>query len=101
MQARQRVANAAVIEAETMLGYTQIRAPFEGVITRKLADVGDLATPGKPLLEMENPAALRLKPTCRSRVRHLKLGEKLPCVSPRSQRRWTESSARFRLPPIP
>jgi RND family efflux transporter MFP subunit len=61
VQARQRVAQAAVTEAETMLGYTQIAAPFAGVITRKLADLGDLATPGKPLLEIENPAELRLE----------------------------------------
>ncbi|MBI2928613.1 MAG: efflux RND transporter periplasmic adaptor subunit [Verrucomicrobia bacterium] len=79
VQARQRVANAAVTEAETMLGYTQISAPFEGVITRKLADVGDLATPGKPLLEMENPAALRLEADVPEAVfGNLKLGEKLP-----------------------
>ena len=56
-----RVARAAVVEAETMLGYAKVSAPFDGVITRKLADVGDLATPGKPIVEMEDPAALRLE----------------------------------------
>jgi RND family efflux transporter MFP subunit len=60
-QAKARVARAAVIEAQTMLGYAKVTAPFDGVITRKLADVGDLATPGKPLVEMEDPAALRLE----------------------------------------
>ena len=45
-QARARVAIAGVTEAETMLGYTKVSAPFAGVITRKHADVGDLATPG-------------------------------------------------------
>ncbi|MFA7233053.1 MAG: efflux RND transporter periplasmic adaptor subunit [Terrimicrobiaceae bacterium] len=60
-QAKVRVARAAVIEAETMLGYAKVTAPFDGVITRKMADVGDLATPGKPLVEMEDPGALRLE----------------------------------------
>ena len=60
-ESKARVARAAVIEAETMLGYAKVTAPFDGVITRKLADVGDLATPGKPLVEMEDPAALRLE----------------------------------------
>lgn len=60
-ESRARVARAAVAEAETMLGYTTINAPFDGVITRKLADVGDLASPGKPLLEMEDPTALRFE----------------------------------------
>ena len=60
-QSKARVARAAVTEAETMLGYAKVTAPFDGVITRKLADVGDLATPGKPLVEMEDPGALRLE----------------------------------------
>lgn len=60
-QTRSRVAAAAVKEAETMLGYADILAPFNGVVTRKLADVGDLATPGKPLLEMEDSSALRVE----------------------------------------
>ncbi len=61
VQSRERVARAAVTEAETLLGYARITAPFDGVVTRKLADVGDLAAPGKPLLELEDPAALRLE----------------------------------------
>lgn len=61
VQARNRVAKGSVAEAETMLGYTSVRAPFDGVITRKLADVGDLASPGKPLLEIEDPKNLRFE----------------------------------------
>lgn len=60
-QARQLVTRANVAAAETMLGYVRLTAPFDGVITRKLADVGDLAAPGKPLLELEDPAVLRLE----------------------------------------
>lgn len=59
--ARLRVAKSAVVEAETMLAYTRITAPFDGVIARKLADVGDLAMPGKPLFEIESPATLRFE----------------------------------------
>ncbi len=44
---------AMVGEAETMLGYTTIRAPFDGVVARKQAEAGDLASPGMPLLEVE------------------------------------------------
>jgi RND family efflux transporter MFP subunit len=61
VQARQRIAQASVKEVETLLGYTRVTAPFDGVITRKWADVGDLAAPGKPLLEMEDPANLRFE----------------------------------------
>jgi RND family efflux transporter MFP subunit len=61
MESRHRVAAASVTEAETMLGYTKVVAPFAGVITRKLADVGDLAAPGRALVEIDDPAALRLE----------------------------------------
>lgn len=61
VQARWRVADAGVTEAQTMLGYATVTAPFDGVITRKLADVGDLASPGRPLVDLEDPAALRLE----------------------------------------
>jgi RND family efflux transporter MFP subunit len=54
-------ADAGVVEARTMLQYTGIEAPFDGVVTRKLVEVGDLATPGKPLLEMENSSLLRFE----------------------------------------
>jgi len=56
-----RVAEAAVREAQTMLGYVRITAPFDGIIARKLTDVGDLAAPGKPLLEIEDRGTLRFE----------------------------------------
>jgi len=60
-EGRYRIAEAAVKEAETMLGYVQVKAPFDGVITRKIADVGDFASLGKPLLQIENPENLRFE----------------------------------------
>jgi RND family efflux transporter MFP subunit len=59
-QARYNVAKGAVAEAEAMSGYAKIVAPFDGVVARKLADEGDLAMPGKPLIELEGRAGLRL-----------------------------------------
>jgi RND family efflux transporter MFP subunit len=79
VQSRFRVAEAAVAEAETMLGYTKVTAPFDGVVTRKHADVGDLASPGKPLLEMEDSRTLRLEADVpEAVVGRLKLGDRLP-----------------------
>lgn len=60
-QSKFRVADAAATVAKTLLGYTRVTAPFDGVIMRKDADVGDLAAPGKSLLEMEDPRHLRLE----------------------------------------
>ncbi len=55
-----RIAEAAHRETMTMLDYTRITAPFAGIVTRKLANVGDLATPGKPLLHIEEESKLQV-----------------------------------------
>ena len=78
-QAKARVTVASRNEAETLLSYTKVTAPFDGVITRKHADVGDLATPGKPLLDMEDSTALRLEADVpEAVVGRLTLGDQLP-----------------------
>ena len=79
VQARARVAEGAARETETMLGYTKVVAPFDGIVTRKLADVGDLAAPGKPIIEMEDPRALRFEADVpEALIGNVKLGAKLP-----------------------
>jgi RND family efflux transporter MFP subunit len=60
-EARARVAEAALSEARTMMGYANVTAPFDGVISRRLAEVGDLAAPGRPLLEIEDRGELRFE----------------------------------------
>jgi RND family efflux transporter MFP subunit len=58
---RYRIARGAVAEARAMLGYMEILAPFDGVVTRKWVDVGDQAAPGKPLADIEDPSRLQLE----------------------------------------
>ncbi len=60
-QARAAGSAAAAAEAEIMVGYTRITAPFAGVVVRKFAEVGDLLSPGRPVIELEDPASLRLE----------------------------------------
>ncbi|MGF1908480.1 efflux RND transporter periplasmic adaptor subunit [Vibrio kasasachensis] len=52
---------AAVIEAETTFGFSVITAPFDGVITQKPINQGDIATPGMLLLSMYNPESLLIE----------------------------------------
>ena len=61
VEGRYRVADAAVNEAASMLGYVEVRSPFDGVVVRKIADTGDFAAPGKPILQIENPEHLRFE----------------------------------------
>ena len=60
-ESRIQQAKAAVSEARAMLDYVEVKSPFDGVVTRKPADVGDLAAPGKPLVELEDPTRLQLE----------------------------------------
>jgi RND family efflux transporter MFP subunit len=79
VQSRYQVAVATATEAETMLSYAKIMAPFDGIVTRKLADVGDLATPGKPLIELEDPQVLQFEAAVpEAVVGKIALGTKLP-----------------------
>jgi RND family efflux transporter MFP subunit len=81
--ARVKVATASLNEAETMLGYARVTAPFDGVITRKLAELGDLAMPGKPLVEIEAPAPLRFEIDLpESLLERVKPGAKLAVTLP-------------------
>jgi RND family efflux transporter MFP subunit len=50
-------AEAAAIAAS----YAILTAPFAGVVTEKLADVGNLASPGAPLLRIEDTRGFRLE----------------------------------------
>jgi len=47
-------------EVGTRLGYYTLRSPYTGVVAARLADPGDLATPGKVLLVIEDRTGLRL-----------------------------------------
>lgn len=54
-------AEAQLREADVMLGYAVLRAPFDAVVARKLADPGDLATPGTPLLELDGMSSFEIE----------------------------------------
>lgn len=78
---RLKISTAALSEAETMIGYAKVTAPFEGVVTRKLADVGDLAMPGKPLAEVEAPTQLRFEADLpESVLERVKLGDEMQVI---------------------
>ncbi len=59
--ARIEQAQAEVANAKVMFGYARIASPMDGVVTRKSAEVGDLAAPNMPLLEIEDNRQYRLE----------------------------------------
>ncbi len=61
LEDRLAMTQAMMREAEVMLSYATVRAPFDGVVARKLAHAGDLAAPGMPLLEFEGLADFQVE----------------------------------------
>ncbi len=60
-EAKRAQADAAIAKAEVMLGYAEITSPVNGLVTARLADPGALASPGMPLLEIEQAGGYRLE----------------------------------------
>lgn len=77
---RLRLARAAVAEAETLLSYTRIAAPFGGVITADHVKPGDLAAPGQPLFALEGTGRLQAEVAVPDSLRALTPGTAVPVV---------------------
>mgnify|MGYP003331775299 FL=1 len=73
-----KVAEANRKAALAQLSYTVVKAPFDGVITEKKVEAGELASPGQPLLKMEDPHQLRLEATvAESDLKAIARGDKI------------------------
>ncbi|MFK5971840.1 MAG: efflux RND transporter periplasmic adaptor subunit [Flavobacteriaceae bacterium] len=59
-KARLEVAKQMKNEVNAQLSYVNIRAPFEGILTNRFINVGDMAKPGMPLLEIEAPGKFQV-----------------------------------------
>lgn len=78
LEAQKEQAIAAVREAQVMLSYTTIEAPFSGRLVRKTIDAGDMVTPGQPLFVIETAAEPEFHAVvAESLVAGMKLGQKL------------------------
>jgi RND family efflux transporter MFP subunit len=59
-QAQLESARAAVAVASATESFTTVRAPFDGLVTERLTDPGNLAAPGVPLLRIESDGARQI-----------------------------------------
>lgn len=81
-----KIAHASFKEAQIMLSYTTISAPFDGQITKKLVDVGELASPGTPLLHLEDEKNLQVIADVPETIAHnIDLGMKMQISIPTIQ----------------
>jgi membrane fusion protein, multidrug efflux system len=74
--ARVSQASAGIKAAEVQRGYARITSPFDGVVTEKRVEPGNLTAPGAPLATVEREGAYRLEASIEeSRVRDIRAGQ--------------------------
>jgi RND family efflux transporter MFP subunit len=68
-------------DAEVGLSHAEIRSPVSGRVVDRLAEPGDTAAPGAPLLRVYDPGVLRLEaPVRESLAQHLAVGQRVPVI---------------------
>ncbi len=58
--ARREAARSAVARAEEQLGYTEVRAPYAGIVSERHVEVGEMVAPGQPLMSGLSLESLRV-----------------------------------------
>lgn len=97
-QAAAAAAGAGAGVAETTKGYATIVAPYSGVVAARLVEVGEMASPGKPLMTGFDPKDLRVVASIPQykidEVRHaLRATVEFP-----AQRKWVQATSITLLP---
>jgi RND family efflux transporter MFP subunit len=74
-------ARAAGDQASTTESFTTIAAPFDGTITEKMVEPGNMASPGMSLLRLEDTRGFRLEIRVdESRIGQIRNGDRVPVL---------------------
>jgi multidrug efflux pump subunit AcrA (membrane-fusion protein) len=74
-------ARAAGDQASTTESFTRIAAPFDGLITEKMVEPGNMASPAVPLLRLEDTRRFRLEVRVdESRIGQIRNGDSVPVI---------------------
>jgi len=89
--------------ARTQTGFYVVRAPFAGVVSELPVALGDMAMPGRPLLTLYDPAALRVTAAVPQSVAQRLADGQLPRIEfpglP-ADRQWVQPLRAQRLPTL-
>ncbi len=73
-----RAARGAGAEVQAVRAYADVRAPFNGVITKRFVDPGAFVAPGSPVVAIQDASRLRISASVApSEVRHVARGAHL------------------------
>ena len=59
-RANEQAAEAALVQARQQLEYTRITAPYDGIVTERQIEVGEVAQPGRPLMSGLSLESMRI-----------------------------------------
>src|SRR5262245_13991915 len=72
-------ARAASDQASATKSFTTIAAPFNGMVTEKMVEPGNMASPGMPLIRLEDTRGFRLEVRVdESRIAQIQSGDSIP-----------------------
>lgn len=79
--ARLRAAEEEIAAARVALSYTEVRAPFDGVISERRVEAGDMGAPGMPFFVVDQVERLKIEAAVpESRIGQLTAGEPVEVV---------------------
>ncbi len=75
-QGKVRIAQASLAKVKAELKEARIVAPFDGIVTKKSVEIGQLTQPGQPLIVLEDHTQLKFETKVKEQeVVHVQLGE--------------------------
>lgn len=93
-RAAQASAGAASEAAGVTASFAMLTAPFDGLVTEKFVEPGNLATPGQPLVRLEDARGYRLDVRVdESRAGHVKVGDTMRVMLDRASGPPVETAA--------
>ena len=77
-QQQQQAANAQRAKAEVRLGYTEVRAPIDGIVDVRAAREGEVVTPGQPIVTLINQDDLWIRADVEETyIDRIRIGDKM------------------------
>jgi HlyD family secretion protein len=87
-QQQQQAANAQRAKAEVRLGYAEVRAPLDGIVDVRAVRVGEVVTPGQPIVTLINPDDLWVRADVEETyIDRVRLGDKMTVRLPSGEMR--------------
>ena len=90
-----RTAEAMLEEASAAREYVSLRAPFDGTVSARFADPGDLAVPGRPVLVVSGSKGVKVEADLPAAMADaVSEGDRVAVVVPESGRSWSATIRR-------